>query len=420
MSRRQEPPHLWLRPAKYVKGKLRARAVWCIVDGSKESSTGCGVEDRSGAEKALASYLGEKYEPSRRRGQSIDDVLIADACAIYLRDKVPEQDNPVSAAATFVQLLEWWGDKFLADINGRSCRDYVAWRCTHQWKSAKPQVTGKPARMVTAAGARRELEALRAAVNYHQAEGLHREIVRVTLPPKNPPRTRHLTRTEFAKLLLTAWRLRENATVVRGKRKGQPVLSKKRPARHIARFLLVGVYTGRRASAICEAAFEPTPGYGWIDLKRGLYYRADQHEVETNKRQPTILIPRRLLMHLRRWKRLNPKQKFVVEFRGKPVREVNKGFARIVELAGLGPEVVPHTLRHTCATWLSQRGASMGDAAGFLGMSQAIYEHVYRKLSPTMRSAGFQAVPIWNVFDPKYHPSEVLVDEWEEEDQDAA
>lgn len=419
MSRIQEPPHLYLRPAKYVRGKLRARAVWCIVDGQKESSTGFGIEDRTGAEKALAEYLGEKHEPSRQRGQSIDDVLVADVCQIYLRDRVPEQDDPAAAASRIEQLLEWWGEKTLGDINGRSCRDYVAWRCTHQWKSAKPEVTGKPARMVTAAGARRELEHLRAAVNYHQAEGLHREIVKVTLPPRSPPRTRYLNRTEFAKMLITAWRLRENATVGRGKRKGQPVLSKKRPARHIARFLLVGVYTGRRASAICSAAFEPTPGYGWIDLRLGHYYRADQNELETNKRQPTILVPRRLLMHLRRWKRANPKQKFVVEFRGKPVSEVNKGFARIVALAGLGPDVVPHTLRHTCATWLSQRGASMGDAAGFLGTSQAIYEKTYRHFSPTLRVAGFHTVPIWNVFDPKYHPSEVIVDEWDE-DQDAA
>lgn len=78
-------------------------------------------------------------------------------------------------------------------------------------------------------------------------------------------------------------------------------------------------------------------------------------------------------MRLGRWKRANPTQKFVVEFRGKPIK-VNKGFARVVALAGLGAAVVPHTLRHTCATWLSQRGATMTDAAAFLGMSQAVYE----------------------------------------------
>lgn len=80
--------------------------------------------------------------------------------------------------------------------------------------------------------------------------------------------------------------------------------------------------------------------------------------------------------------------------------------------AGLSPEeVIPHTLRHTCATWLSQRGASMADAAMYLGMSQKIYEDVYRKLSLQTRMPGFNNPPIWEIFDPKFHPSEILLDD---------
>jgi integrase len=416
MSRRSEPPHLYRRPARYKGSKLRVRAAWIIVDGRKEVSTGCGLEERQAAEIALAEYIGEKHEPSRRKAQDIDGILIADVISIYMRDRVPEQKRPEKAAERFLSVLEYWGEKTLGEINGRSCRDYAAWRCTHAWKSAKPDVTGNPARMVTAAGARRELEDLRAAVNYHNAEGYHREVVRVTLPPKSPPRHRYLRRPELATMVWTAWRLREQMKVIRGPRKGQPVLSSKRPARHLARFMLVGAYTGTRSADICAAAFEPAPGCGWVDLRSGLYYRADQNEVETNKRRPTILVPRRLLMHLRRWKRANPAQKFVIEFNGQPISEPNKGFARIVRLAGLGPEVTPHTLRHTCATWLSQRGASMTDAAGFLGMSQAVYEKVYRHHSPTLRSPGWNAPPIWEIFDPRFHPAEIIVDDgWVEE-----
>ena len=162
--------------------------------------------------------------------------------------------------------------------------------------------------------------------------------------------------------------------------------------RHLARFVLVAVYMGTSVGSIGGAAFEPTPEHGWIDLRSGLFYRKDQNLVETNKRQPTILIPRRLLMHLRRWKRANPTQQFAVEFRGKAVKEVNIPFKRLVTLAGLSPdEVVPHTMRHTCATWLSQRGASMTDASAFLGMSQALYEKVYRHHSPTLRMSGWNA-----------------------------
>jgi integrase len=247
-------------------------------------------------------------------------------------------------------------------------------------------------------------------------------VVKVWLPARSPSRTRYLRRSEVAKMLWHAWRKREQMKVVRGPKKGQPVLSSRRPARHIARFLLVAIYTGTRAAAIGAAGFEPSTENGWIDLKSGRFYRAAEGAVETNKRQPTIVIPRRLLMHIRRWKKANPSMKWVVEYRGKPVAEVNKGFGVLVQECGLGLEVVPHVTRHTCATWLSQRGASMSDAAAFLGMTQAIYEKTYRHHSPTIVSPGFHSPPLFEIFDPKYHPSEVLFDDgWvEHEEQDAA
>src|SRR5690606_630469 len=156
---------------------------------------------------------------------------------IYLRDRVPEQKRPEKAAQRLEQVLGFWGEKVLADINGRSCRDYVAWRQTHAWKSA---TKAKSPRMVTAAGARRELEDLAAAVSSPQAEGLPRGTVKVTLPPRSPSRTRYLRRSEVAAMLWLAWRKREAMVVTRGPRRGQPVTSERRPWRHIARFLLIG------------------------------------------------------------------------------------------------------------------------------------------------------------------------------------
>lgn len=412
MPRQAAPPRLHLRAARIRDGKIRTRESWVILDSGKEISTGCRAEDRTGAEAALAAYITAKYsEPSRKKRQDIAEILIADVCAVYLRDKAPDHKRPEKTAERFVQLLEWWGDKVLEDINGRSCREYVEWRCSMARKASRPDVTGRPARMVTPAGARRELEDLRAAVNYHRREGYHREEVIVTLPRRGAPRHRYLRRSELAKMLWIAWRLREAAVVVRGARKGEPVKTPKRTARHIARFLLVGVYTGTRASAIAGAALEPTPGHGWIDLKTGLFYRRDQNEIESTKRTPTILIPRRLLLHLRRWKQANPAQRFVVEHRGKPVAEINKGFARIVGLAGLGADVVPHTLAIRARHGYRSVGASMTDAAAFLGMSQAVYERVYRHHSPTLRMPGFLSPPIWEIFDPRYHPREIVVDD---------
>ena len=41
------------------------------------------------------------------------------------------------------------------------------------------------------------------------------------------------------------------------------------------------------------------------------------------------------------------------------------------------PEVTPHTLRHTAATWLMQKRADLWEAAGFLGMSAEQLERTY-------------------------------------------
>lgn len=49
-------------------------------------------------------------------------------------------------------------------------------------------------------GARRDLEDLRAAIGHHASEGLHRGIVKVTLPKKGEARDRWLTRSEDATL----------------------------------------------------------------------------------------------------------------------------------------------------------------------------------------------------------------------------
>jgi len=63
----------------------------------------------------------------------------------------------------------------------------------------------------------------------------------VVLPPRGEARVRWLRRGEAARLLLAAHRYRE---VQKGFATGRRALA------HIARFILVGLYTGTRAGAI--------------------------------------------------------------------------------------------------------------------------------------------------------------------------
>jgi site-specific recombinase XerD len=80
------------------------------------------------------------------------------------------------------------------------------------------------------------------------------------------------------------------------------------------------------------------------------------------------------------------------------VKRINKSFRSACTLAGLDKEVIPHTLRHTCATWLAQRGVSRHQICGFLGMSEEIFERVYGHHHP-----DFQAEAV-NAFNQSWRP----------------
>jgi hypothetical protein len=121
----------------------------------------------------------------------------------------------------------------------------------------------------TDAAARRDLEELRAAINHHRREGRCDKVVNVVLPEKSPARQYWCTRSQAAQLLWAAWRFRE---IQKGK------ATNRRSRRHVAKFILVALYTGTRAGAVCGAALEPTEGKGWIDLERGIFYRRHRQD----------------------------------------------------------------------------------------------------------------------------------------------
>ncbi len=334
MPRTSKGARLWLR-------KRRGRAAhWVIRDGSYQKGTGCVAHDIVGAERALATYLASKHvRRLRRSSRDPDQIPIADVLTIYLTDIVPRHSRPKETKGRIKALDSFFGDKMLSYVTGETCRTYAAQRSTD-------------------AAARRELEDLRAAINHHRREGLCNKVVEVVLPLERPPRERWLNRSEAARLIWSAWRYRE---VQKGRQ------TDRRSRQHVARFILVALYTGTRASAVCGAALQATVGHGWVDLNRGVFYRRAAGHRETNKRQPPVPLPDQLLAHLRRWKRRG--QRFAVEWNGNPVQSVDKAFANVVTDAGLGDDVTPHVLRHTAATWLMQAGTDVWEAAGYLGMT---------------------------------------------------
>ncbi|KAB2873717.1 MAG: site-specific integrase [Bauldia sp.] len=363
-------PRLWLRPPRRdAGGRVVAKATWIILDGGRHIATGCAAGETEAADAALAGYLADKYAPNRRE-RELGGIAVADVLSIYVDDVGPRQADKAKLLKRVDRLNEFFGGMMLDGITGAACRDYARHR-------------GSPG------GARRDLEDLRSAINHHAGEGYHRGVVKVVLPQKGEPRERWLTRQEAARLLWTCWRAREVQTVHRGTLKGQPVETRKRPLRHLARFILIGLYTGTRAGAIATASPVAKEGRSFVDLEHGIYYRLARGRKATNKRQTPAPVPARLLAHLRRWNSMGIAREHFVEWNGAPVKSVKTAMATAVEKAGLDGSVSPHTLRHTAATWMMQNGAEIWQAAGFLGMSEATLRRVYGHHHPEfMRGAA--------------------------------
>lgn len=358
MPRQTKGPRLWLRKERLdpKTGKRISAASWIIIDGAKHIATGCGEGQDHDAARALAEYNVQQYRPPRRE-RDIEHIAVADVLLTYIADRGDSQANQAKFYERMDRLNDWWGAKMLDEVNGETCRAYVKSR-------------GTPG------GARRDLEDLRAAINHHAKEGLHRGVVRVALPAKGQPRERWLSRSEAAKLLWSLWRFREQQRRHRGVDKGRVLPTKRYPLRHVARFVLIGLYTGSRAATIAVASPHQEEGRGWVDLDRGIYYRKPIGKAATNKRQPPVTLPARLLTHMRRWDRLGIAREYFVEHNGQPVESVTKGFAHGIELAKI-EHATPHTLRHTAATWQMLAGTEPWEAAGFLGMNLKTLVEVY-------------------------------------------
>ena len=335
MPRKKSPPRL------YLKQDAGRAAVWIILDGGRKISTGCLEHASREAEKRLAQYISEKHEaPGERRAAS---ALIADVLLFYLQNRIPHLAAPKWEAYRCQKLGEFFGERKVAEITGKLCRDYVAWR--------KDQGVGP--------SSRRELDVLSAAINFYHKEFMLDVVPVITKP--DPPLAREgwLTRSQAAALLWAAYRAPES--------------------KHLVRFILIGLYTGTRTAAILGLCWLRSPHEGSIDIENGLLYRRGTKVKETKKRQPPARLHWRLIPHLKRWRAADDSQELthVITYRGHPVEKLRRSWYQACERAGTPDDIVKHSLRHTAATWLMQEGVPHWEAAGYLGMTVETLETVY-------------------------------------------
>ncbi len=389
MPRKPKPPRLFLRSARGDRG-----AVWVILDRGREISTGSSEGDAQGAEKALSEYLASKYE-APKLGSRLDQIPIASIIKIYLDERRPSVKNQTTLGSYCAPLIEWWGDKTLADVREATCGQYVTWR------TAQPRQHRRSG-LVSKSTARHDLATLAAAIQfYHANHGPLPAIPVVTLPPAKPPREDYwLTRTQVAERIRAARRLPQ--------------------CKHMVRVLLIGVYSGTRPGAANALHWIPSTDGGWFDLEAEVLHRRARGEVESNKRKPRARMHRKLVFWCKRWRkadmevgvvrrerrgdsriRVRVACPHVIHYAGKPLKQLRRSWARVAIEAGHGvwdeerQQMVcmdgPHIMRHTCATLTLQSGVSLTETAGYLGMSEKMLEEVYGHHSPTFQQNAAKA-----------------------------
>ena len=362
------------RKTKAARLFLRTRdgrpSVYVIKDNGAEISTGASNADA--AEKSLGLYLTEKarkqfldidsYAPKESHEVTCDDVLAA-----YIEGHVPTLLSPESVGWRVKALLPFWGAVKLSQINGQVSRRY--WK----YRDGKKEGTIK-----------RELGVLQAAINYCYREGIITSAPVLVMPKVDVTEKRWLTRTEMYWLLRGARSLRPDAR------------------QQATRFIIAGRYTGSRKGVLLNTRLDMrslTSGY--IDVEQGIFYRGAINQTKSNKRKPTVRIPRQLGVFLKIWK--NNGSRWLVENNGGlRLKDVKKSFEsaarqaeRIAAENGYNLDLTgltPHSLRHTAVTWAMANGGDVYSISGFFGLTVEMIERVYGHHHPDHQSSALAAI----------------------------
>jgi integrase len=297
-------------------------AVW--RDGTETRRRALRTQDRDAAARTLADF-------QRRLAAPADTV--AGIYAAYLADKGTER-----ARWSWGRLEAHFAPLRPDQLDRAASRAYVA---------ARTKAGAGPGTIHT------EMTYLRAALRWHDKTGPWV----VELPSKPPPKSRHLSREEYARLLAAA------------------------KSDHVRLFIVLALATAGRMAAILDLTWDR------VDFERGVI-RLGEGERRRKGRATVPMTERaRAALAEAAQARTSP---HVIEYGGEKVAKIRKAFATAAEGAGLA-WVTPHALRHTAAVWMAEAGTPMAEIAQYLGHSDSrVTERVYARFSPAYlrRAAG--------------------------------
>lgn len=396
----------------------RNTAVWYVLYNGELRTTRCAEDKRAEAEVFLADWRLRQLLTTASKDQTIGPATLtygtilkeyADFVQKHARGK--RQKRSARQVRNECSTLNRYFNEFLpADYTIDTSLDFKNWYCDERaaWHAKHPNVAEKESEIT----AIHLLKRLRTACR--EFSGRHPvwlPEIDVTKPGKRKPR-RWLRTSEVAALLMVCRGCRRDPGTgewVTGEfvdYKGNTrtvalrVAKAKERASHqaLSRLIRFSILTGTRSEAALSMKWGgPRPKSASIQCDatgRGTIHRRGTDEIDTNKARPPSPIRKKLRCLLRIWgkqdgifrqdpkrKKFKPRSKsrsksrsdskFLIRQRTGPHyrSHLHYPFKRLAKLAGLGPEVTIHTLKHTAVNWALQAGYSMPAIAKMLGTS---------------------------------------------------
>lgn len=324
---------------------VKYRKKWAVTftdeDGQRVRRS-LGTDDLEEAKRKLSKFEREMAFPS--------DMTVKHLWEAYRADKTAKR---IAANMVFSgkPILAEFGTRKPDEITVAACRAYAR---------SRKDLGKKPGTIWT------ELNHLRIVLNWAVKMRHIPARVYVEMPQKPPPRDRRLTRAE-------ATRLRDAA---------EP--------QHIKTAITLMLGTAARIGAILDLTWDR------VDFSRGLITYADKADEASRKGRATVPMNGMVRAELVRAKK-GATSRYVIEWAGKKVGSIKKGFAASVDRVGL-VGVTPHVLRHTAATMMAEMGRPMAEIAAVLGHSDSsITEKVYAKFSPAYLKGSTDALDLEGV-----------------------
>ena len=310
-----------------------------------------GTTNRKEAEALEAKWKGEAFQQQAwdvEPDHTFEELMLG-----YLNASASDKRSAKTDRQRTKSLKRFFAGKVVNDIRPTDIRGYIMYR--REDGVANTTIN-------------RELSLLSAAIKYSKQE-LEWDIL-------NPVEGRRLGESEGR----LRWLTREEANALIEAAKVLP--RDGHPAFHLADFIVLALHTGCRSGELL--------GLEWdrVDLRNNLIRLEAKHTKSGKGRSVPINGSARAVLLNRARHRAEhcPDSPWVFvhsnpHWKGQRIHSVKKAFAAACKRAQL-EDCTPHTLRHTCASWMVMAGRPLMEVRDILGHSTVKMTERYAHLAP--------------------------------------